>query len=216
MTKTTILIACLALVPAAFAQTPGSEDIKNTKVLSVTSSVAPGAPTYAGIANAPSTAEAQQIIASVSSDVTVVEIADLLEKIASVTSGKDRTTQTLLSIQGELTRQTGAFKKAHASAASGANQDVDQLFAQVIEDKAGSDTSRLERVAATYEALLTQFGQLVTSRFLASSATGIPTIGSDSHAEAAAVAQAASQRSSAYEANVNRAAGELRELLALK
>jgi hypothetical protein len=116
-------------------------------------------------------------------------------------------------VQGELAAQTKAFKEAHAAALSGG--DVDSLFEEVIEKN--GDASHLGQVASTYEALYTQFGQLVLARFLASNSAGIPThTGSEARAsDAATVAEAARSRAAAYEANITHAAGELKQLLAL-
>ena len=210
MTRIIILIAVLVLAPAAFAQEPGSGDIEKGALHPKTVQGATTAPAFDQKA-------AQQLLGSVS-DVNAIQIAALLEKIAGVTSGKDGSMATLFAIQAELTRQTGAFKKAQSASLSGDKQDVDQLFAEVIDGKAGTgpDAEHLARVAGTYEALLTQFGQLVNSRFLASNATGIATYHGEQHAsDAATIGAAAASRNTAYEANVNRASLELRGLLAL-
>lgn len=206
MTRIFILIACLALSPAAFAQEPGGDIIRGHGVKATGT---PGATPAVDPA-----AEAKQLLASVS-EVNAIQIAALLEKLAGVTSGKDGSMTTLFAIQAELTRQTGAFKRAQAASLS-SNQDDDLLFAEVIDGKSATDAGHMARVTGTYEALLTQFGQLVNSRFLASNAGGIATYQGESHAaDAATIGEAARVRSAAYEANVNRAALELRSLLAL-
>ena len=215
MTRIIILIAVLVLAPAAFAQEPGSTGLENSE-LHKTPKVQPGA-SSAPTTFATDSAAVKNLLATVS-DVNAIQIAALLEKIAAVTAGKDGSMATLFAIQAELTRQTGAFKKAQSAGLSGANQDVDALFAEVIDGKTGAtpDAEHLARVAGTYEALLTQFGQLVNSRFLASNAGGIPTYRGEQHATAAtSIGEAARIRSAAYETNVNRASLELRTLLAL-
>lgn len=209
MTRIFILIAMLALAPVAFAQEPGNTGLE----LRPTTGTGP-------VGTSPASADAAIVTAkqalAAAGDVNALEIAALLEKIASVTSGKDSSMATLFAIQGELNRQTAAFKKAHAASLSGANQDVDQLFAEVIDGKPAADASHLASVAGTYEALLTQFSQLVNSRFLASNSGGIATYKGESHAaDAASIGEQARVRSAAYETNVNRATGELRSLLAL-
>jgi hypothetical protein len=207
MTRTIVLIACLALSSAAFAQDPnGGIEIVPVRPTTVPATVP---------AKVDPAQEARALLSTVS-DVNPLQIAALLEKIATVTAGKDGSMATLFAIQSELTRQTGAFKAAQAAAFSSKNQDVDALFAEVIDGKSAPDAGRLTRVAATYEALLTQFGQLVNSRFLASNAGGIATYKGESHAtDAAVIGESARVRATAYEANVNRAASDLRSLLAL-
>lgn len=205
MTRILFLIACLALAPAAFAQAPGED-------LPFTNSIKSPATTPATAIDA---AAAAKLFSSVS-DVNAIQVAQLLEKIAAVTGGKDGSMATLFAIQAELTRQTGSFKTAHAALASGKNQDVEALFDEVIDGKSAPDSAHLGRVAATYEALLTQFGQLVNSRFLASNTAGIATYQGEAHAtDAATIGEAARVRGTAYEANVNRAASDLRGQLAL-
>lgn len=216
MTRIIILIAVLVLAPAAFAQEPDTTTglAETAKIKQpVVGTGTPAAPASFQIDQA----TVKNLLATVS-DVNAIQIAALLEKIAAVTAGKDGSMATLFAIQAELTRQTGAFKKAQSAGLSGANQDVDALFAEVIDGKTGAtpDAEHLARVAGTYEALLTQFGQLVNSRFLASNAGGIPTYHGEQHAnDATTIGEAARIRAAAYETNVNRASLELRTLLAL-
>lgn len=207
MTRILVLIAMLVMAPVAFAQS--SDDI-------IRGGNTPKLTTVAGETAVIGTKEAQALLANVS-DVNAIQIARLLEQIAAVTSGKDGSMATLFAIQSELTRQTGAFKKAQSSALSGNGQDVDALFAEVIDGKTGgADAEHLSRVTNTYEALLTQFGQLVNSKFLASNSGGIATYRGEQHAsDAAAIGAEAATRSTAYAANVDRASLELRGLLAL-
>ena len=74
----------------------------------------------------------------------------------------------------------------------------------------------LARVTATYETLLTQFGQFVGSQFLASNSAGISTYHGEQHAtDAASIAADAAARQGTYSDNVSRASVELRGLLAL-
>lgn len=209
MTRMIVLIAMLVLAPVAFAQEPGNTGLEQSATIKKPTTIG-GTTTVIGAK------EAQALLANVS-DVNAIQIARLLEQIAAVTAGKDGSMATLFAIQNELTRQTGAFKKAQASSLSGNGQDVDALFAEVIDGKTGgADAEHLARVANTYEALLTQFGQLVNSKFLASNSGGIATYRGEQHAsDAATIGAAAATRSTAYEANVNRASLELRGLLAL-
>lgn len=209
MTRMIVLIAMLVMAPVAFA-----EDLTDSLNKGATQTIQ--TPQGAVVVPAIGTKEAQSLLANVS-EVNAIQIARLLEQIAAVTAGKDGSMATLFAIQSELTRQTGAFKKAQAASLSGNGQDVDALFAEVIDGKTGgADAEHLARVTNTYEALLTQFGQLVNSKFLASNSGGIPTYRGEQHAsDAATIGAAAATRATAYEANVNRASLELRGLLAL-
>ena len=209
MTKIIILCAVLALAPAAFADTPNSAGIEHSGPSTVDIHRNPGQ------ANPATDGEAAKATLGAQSEVTAIQIASLLEKITSVTGHKDGSMATLFAIQAELTRQTGVFKTAYAAALDG-KQDVNALFDQVIDGKSAPDASHLKSVSDTYEALLTQFGQLVNSRFLASNAGGIPTYHGEQHAaDANTIADAARTRAVAYEANVDRAASDLKGLLAL-
>ena len=220
MTKVIILMASLALAPLAFAaQEPGTAglehqgDIRNSSTAGTTGNPDTATPGQVGSTISPATAA--ELLGRVDG-VNAIQVAALLEKIASVTSGKDSSMQTMFAIQAELTRQTGAFKTAHAALLSGKGQDVDQLFAEVIDGKASADPSHLSRIASTYETLLGQFGQLVSSKFLASNSGGIATYHGENHAsDAAGIAETARVRCAAYEANINQASSDLSKLLAL-
>lgn len=202
MTRMLLVLALsLALVPAAHAQDGGlTGDIRETSRGVVT---APStAPTVTPSA-AP--ADLARLWASVSG-VNAIEAAALLDEISA--GAKATSISQLAATQGKLIAQTDAFKKAYAASANGQNQDLDALYRSIIEGNGAEETAHLARVAAVYEALLTQYGQMVTARTMASTTSTYR--GQQPDPEILAMATARADR---YEANVNTAVATLRGLL---
>lgn len=193
MTRIVLVLAlCLAFAPGASAQDAmkGLENAPDpTKQLPVTPTGPKG--------TAPSPWNEV-------SGVSAVQAAQLLDRIATLVSAKNATASSLAGHSPELVRQYGAFRDAHAKSASGQGVDVDALYAQVFEGKAGADVSRLGRITAAYFVLQHQYDQLVHTRFLATSATDRE------------LAEMNAARAPVYEANVLTAVRDLKGLLALE
>ena len=164
-----VLVAALALVPSAFAQSDDVHVAQQKKAA----------------------AEQAAKVWPAVEGVSAIQVAQLLDRLNAPSTDA----------QGELIRQTGAFKAAYAKAMGA---DADELFDEVIDGKTPSaDGQHLARLAGTYETLLTQYGQLVTASFIAKNSKDAP------------LAESASTRAKAYATNVDKAASELKILLAL-
>jgi hypothetical protein len=157
------------------------------------------------------------------SGVTRDEVLALLERLNEVigSQAEPPSTDVLASLHQELGRQTAAFKKAYQAALPSQNSkadDIDDLYAQVIEGKAHVDPNLLKALATTYETLYIQFGQYMNSRFLVANSGGIPTYqsGEAKGADAAKVATAAAQHVAAYQANMAQSIKDLKARLDLE
>jgi hypothetical protein len=201
MTRMLLVLALsLALVPAAQAQ--GLSDGLNR----TGDQARPASPAPTVASSATTQADLARLWSSVSG-VNAIEAAKLLDEIAA--GAKSTSVSELAATQGKLIAQTDAFKKAYAASANGQNQDLDALFHAIIEgNNAANDTEHLARVAAVYEGLLTQYGQMITARTMVQTTSTYR--GQQPDPEVLAMATARADR---YEANVNTAVATLRGLL---
>jgi len=198
------MMIAVSLAPAAFAQGVQTDDIHIQGLID----------------KVKQNPEAVSQVWSQISSVSPVEAAALLDQIGELAAKPDGVSMDVQnSIHKELGRQTAAFKAAHQAALparSSKPDDLDDLYAQVFENKIHADPNLTKALAASYETLYIQYGQFVNARFLVANKGGIPTYRADEgnrSSDANRVAVAAEQHLEAYRTNMSRTVTDLKALL---